>query len=116
MKINFAKVNKWVYKTIIPVGLAIAFIIIAISTKGDFGAVFGAIAAIITPLLALLDKLQGQISSGDISGSADTVVKISDVLADEIKNMGKGSQANTLPELSDPFVEQINTTNGNEEK
>lgn len=80
MSINWAKINKWLYKTIIPVGVVIFLgVIIAINHK-DLGLVLPLMATAFTPLLALIDKLASDlkktttdVASGNVSAAATDV-------------------------------------------
>ena len=56
---NWAKINKWLYKTILPVAVGVLLVILAVVYRNNLPTTLAALASFVTPLLALIDKLVG---------------------------------------------------------
>ena len=56
---NFTKINKWLYKTIIPVAVGVLLVVLAVVYRNNLPTILAALASFVTPLLALIDKLVG---------------------------------------------------------
>lgn len=87
MSINWKTINKWVYKTIIPVAIGVVLVILTIKYKGDITTLIASIASFATPLLALIDKLVKQIESAATDAStvvADAKQTVEDIEAKDV--------------------------------